>query len=120
MKDQAKHARINGEPIEGQAHIQPAPNYWIGIFRVKNNLLEGHCSQWKSVIVEYEGPINCKEECTDGKGKAKIIHAIPAGPEDKVEIHIEATERPELEKEELRNTIQTGYNANLSPPKVLN
>jgi len=119
MKTKSQHAFINGKPVRGEAHIQPAPNYWIGIFQVNRNLLEGDCSQWVSTIVDYEGPINCKEECTDGKGKAKIIHAAPTGTKDSVSIHIVATERPSLKKEAIKKKIYAGYNANLPRSKVL-
>jgi len=119
MKPKPRNATINGIPVQGKAHVQPAPNYWIGVFLVERNLLEGDCSRWVSTVIEYEGPINCKTECTDGKGRAKIIHAVPAGKKGRIRIHVEAVERPLLSKEEIRNGVQDGYNANLPRPKVL-
>ena len=119
MKNKSQHAFINGKPVQGEAYIQPAPNYWIGIFKVKKNLLEGDCSRWVSKIVDYEGPINCKGECTDGKGRAKIIHAAPTGKKGNINIHIEAVEQPSLKEEELKKKVYAGYNVNLPRPKVL-
>ena len=119
MKPERSNATINGIPVQGDAHVQPGPNYWIGIFLVKHDLLEGDCATWKSAIVEYEGPFNCRQEATTGKGKAKIIHASPADEKGFSRIHVEAVERPALKEEQIKKNLQTGYNPNLSRSKVL-
>lgn len=104
--------KINGKQVDGQAHLQPGINHWIGIFEVAKDLLDDHFEDWKSAIIEYEGPFHCRKECTYGKGKAKIMYVHPED-EKHIRIHVRGTGEPELEKAISENR-QHRYNVNLT------
>ena len=114
MKVKIDKAKINGIKVEGRGHLQPGINNWIGIFVVGDDLLEDDSRQWPSVVVDYEGPLNCEEECTNGKGKAKIIHVRPHSESNKFMISIQGIDKPILDKQIDKNA-QFHYNSNLPP-----
>ncbi|MBN2733062.1 MAG: hypothetical protein JXR26_11590 [Balneolaceae bacterium] len=107
-------SKINGKKVKGQGHLQPEANNWIGIFEVAPDLLDGDSKGWKSKVVDYEGIFTCEEKGTVGKGRGKIIHVRLEKSTTKVVINIEGIEPPKLENKSLEDSLQIGYNENLS------
>lgn len=105
-------AKINGKMVQGQAHIQPGVNDWIGVFTVPDNLLGSNPETWKTLTVEYEGPFNCRKECINGKGKARIIYTRPSKIKGKLIVNLQGIEKPQLEKD-LEQNLRFSYNENL-------
>lgn len=113
MKSESTGAKINNKNVlDGKGHLQPGINNWIGVFLVRNDLLEGDPEQWASHVIEYEGPFNCRSKHINGKGRAKIIHIRPGDQKSQVFINVEGIGEPELE-EEPATPIRFSYNANL-------
>lgn len=113
MKSSTQTAKINGENVEGLAHIQPGVNKWIGIFEVSDTLAAEIQKSKAPCVIDYEGPFNCGKECVKGFGKAKVIYYSPTGSEGKIKISIEGLDEPQLEKEV--KPIKFSYNENLPP-----
>lgn len=105
-------AKINGNVVHGQAHIQPGINNWIGVCIIPDRLLEINDEQWKSVVLDYEGIFNCGKESINGKSKAKILHISPDISKDNLVITLEGIEEPELDRK-IGKDLRFGYNENL-------
>jgi len=103
--------KINNISVDGEGHLQPEPNPWIGIFKVDPNFLDGGPKDWESAVVYYEGPFNARREYINGRGKAKIIHARWDEGTPKIVINVEGVEAPELDKE-LKHKIRERYTPN--------
>lgn len=112
MARSIKQPKINQKMVEGLGHLQPAPNPWIGVFNVNEDLLEGDPADWKLQVVRYEGPFDCRHECIDGSGEAEIIHVRCSETGKKVIVTIEGVGEPVLEKK-LKRKIRFKYNSNL-------
>jgi hypothetical protein len=110
MESSSQKAKINGIIVDGQAHIQPGANNWIGIFIVSLPLFVKIQNSQESVI-DYEGPFNCGEECVHGNGKGKIIYSCSVDSKDEMKINIQGLEKPNLEREVKQ--IRFNYNKNL-------
>lgn len=111
MESSAKSAKINGEIVEGQAHIQPGINRWIGVFTITDTLLTNIQNSKEPSTIDYEGPFNCGKECVNGTGKAKIIYTHPEVLKGKIKINVEGLDKPRLEREV--EPIRYSYNENL-------
>lgn len=116
MQSTLIESKINGKKVKGQGHLQPKANNWIGVFEVAPDLLDGDSKDWKSEVVNYEGIFTCEEKGTVGKGRGKIIHVHLDHSSNKVIINIEGIEQPKLENKSLEDSLQIGYNENLSYP----
>lgn len=112
MKSSLPVAKINGNVVQGQAHIQPGVNNWIGVCIIDEGLLDYDSENLESIIINYEGPFNCRTFTTKGNGKAKILAVSPAVQSDQVTITFEGVEEPELQKE-LQKGLCHSYNSNL-------
>lgn len=112
MKITLPVAKINGQLVHGQAHIQPGSNHWIGVCIIKNNLIDDNPENRKFLTIDYEGPFNCGEECINGKGKAKVLHISSRAKKNRLIINIEGIEDPQLEKK-LETKLTFSYNENL-------
>lgn len=105
-------AKINGNVTRGQAHIQPGVNKWIGVCIVSEDLLDKNIDNWASIIVDYEGPFNCRKHQTHGKGKAKILCVSNIPRKDELIITFEGIEEPNLKKG-LKERLKFSYDENL-------
>lgn len=104
--------KVNGKTARGQAHIQPGINNWIGVCIVSSHLLNARSLKEKSVVIDYEGPFNCGEECMPGKGKAKVLHISPFKQKNQVIITVEGIEEPQIKKKWSKE-LTFSYNENL-------
>lgn len=111
MESPTQTAKINGIIVEGQAHIQPGINKWIGVFIITDALFTTIQNGDEPSIIVYEGPFKCGKECVGGTGKAKIIYSQPGGLKGKIKINVEGIDKPHLEKEV--EPIKHSYNENL-------
>lgn len=112
MKTSLPIAKINGRIVHGQAHIQPGVNNWIGVCIADKSLLDYDSVNLESVIVEYEGPFNCRKFDTNGKGKAKILSISQALKNNHVTITFEGIDKPELERKLIKDLCHS-YDENL-------
>ena len=106
------YSKINNKRVEGEGHLQPGDNQWIGVFNVAEDLLQGEPSSWKSKVIEYEGPFDCRYEHINGKGKGQISHIRYDRKKRKVIINVEGIEAPKLERR-LKKELRHHYNTNL-------
>lgn len=112
VTSEANQAKINGKNVlQGEGHLQPSVNPWIGIFLVEKDLIEGTPDQWVSTVISYEGPFNCRGKYTTGKGRAKITHVRPDNEGRSFFISVEGTEAPQLDNEP--KPLKFSYNENL-------
>ena len=112
MKSSLPIAKINGNVVHGQAHIQPGINKWIGVCNINRDVLEYDSDNLGSIIIDYEGPFNCRSFHTKGRGKAKVLAISDAAQSDQITITFEGVEEPELQKE-LKKDLCHSYNENL-------
>lgn len=112
MKSSLPVAKINGNIVHGQAHIQPGVNRWIGVCIIDEELLDYNPENLESVIIDYEGPFNCRKFQTSGKGKAKLLAVSPAIQKNKVTITFEGVEKAQLERQLVKDLCHS-YDENL-------
>lgn len=112
MKPSLPVAKINGIAVNGQAHIQPGVNNWIGVCIVEENILDIDFEKPESIVIEYEGTFNCRKFQTKGKGKAKVLAVTPVPQANKITITFEGINEPELERD-LKKDLSHSYDENL-------